>query len=50
MDVASREDNRWGFTFSKTYTIPEPSTIVMGLMGMGIVIVWRSVGRKRGKN
>lgn len=50
MDVASREDNRWGFTFSKTYTIPEPSTIVMGLMGVGIAIVWRSVGRKREKN
>lgn len=38
MDVAAREDNRWTFTFSKTYTVPEPATLWMMALGLALGI------------
>jgi len=35
MDVVSREDNRWGFAFSKNYVVPEPSSLALLTVGSG---------------
>jgi cytolysin (calcineurin-like family phosphatase) len=47
MDVASREDNRWGFTFSKTIAIPEPSPLVYAFALCIIVIVLSNFRKRR---
>ena len=40
MDVASREGNQWGFTFSKTIAVPEPSALVYTtVIGAGVAVI-----------
>jgi len=48
LDVAAREDGNWGFTYSKTFVVPEPSAVVLALMGLVLAAGWpRAMAARR---